>query len=135
RPRSLPIAGRPTASIETPATTSTRARHMAASTRVLWRRPSGVAGGRGRIGGVFGRARSIVMVTGGSFGVVGTRAVSGTDGRVSGTGSARSSGGTRRGWGRSGLGPTLTERDAKVNVTDNEYFWNLRSRLECRHEP
>src|SRR5437764_652768 len=67
------MLGRPTASIDTPAMTRTSARHMAASTRRRWRDPRASAGGRDGSGGVAGRARSSVVVTG-VLPVVGGRA-------------------------------------------------------------
>src|SRR5207253_6489456 len=90
------------------------------------------AGGRDGSGGVAGRARSSVVVTG-VLPVVGGRAPA-----RAGGGAGRE--GTRSGrWAgadadalRSAI--TMTDRETKVNVTDNGYFWNLGYRLDCVHD-
>src|SRR2546423_1691579 len=127
------MLGRPTASIDTPAMTRTSARHMAASTRRRWRDPRASAGGRDGSGGVAGRARSSVVVTG-VLPVVGGRAPT-----RAGGGAGRE--GTRSGrWAgadadalRSAI--TMTDPETKVNVTDNKYSWNLGYRLDCVPDP
>src|SRR4051794_22340034 len=114
-PRASLTLGSPMASMETLATTSTRARHIDTSTRRRWR---GVKSG---VGGASGRARSIVvaMVVGPLGGARAARGVRHAGGRPRR--------GAQAGVGGGGSGITMPDAQTKVNVTDKDCFGNVGS--------